>query len=553
MNVSSSTQAHYTNITNTIGISNTLKGEHYILDNLNEETNQLLNTALEGKSDQDKWMIKLSLDVALKKANIDNNTVGDTSEDTIAKNLQGYIDSRKDLPMDMLGEERIAKQLLESYKKSNTYLAAQTKEETLKSDFLNAIYSKKSIASASALTKESIQNKVNKYAESLMQNRSDTPESKLEISKMLNEFKKELLTEYKESLEGVKDGNLSLEQQATIKVLMDENSQEASNLEKLLATAEIAKKEEIAASEATAEVSQTHATGRMAEMQEKYKDVYTPMPETYSKAGEDLQWQKIYEAYPNYITPNELFKMVSKVYTEEYGEKPIQLGDKLTQKQEDEQKAAADKVFQWAYEIYGGKEGFTKMTNDVYEIQKKYPVNYMAKDGDVKNATELTRFYNAAVYEGLESGKTIDEAKKAAGEARSAFMDMDAAIRKTDPMFKGTDILYNNGKSFLQTLQDEREVNWDTKWTWDLREYGIQGDWHWLNIYDNQNKMTDEIHKKIDQYNFMLDNKDLMAKANEKLNPDDRNQIDYYEKYINEFMPAAELALKVFDNYKIYD
>ena len=39
----------------------------------------------------------------------------------------------------------------------------------------------------------------------------------------------------------------------------------------------------------------------MAEMQEKYKDVYTPVPETYSKADEDLQKQKIHEAYPNYI------------------------------------------------------------------------------------------------------------------------------------------------------------------------------------------------------------------------------------------------------------
>jgi hypothetical protein len=129
-----------------------------------------------------------------------------------------------------------------------------------------------------------------------MQNRSDTPESKLEISKMLNEFKKELLSEYKESLDGATNDDISLEQQAIIKVLMDENSQEASALEKLLATTDAATKEEVAATEATSKTSQTQVTGRMAEMEEKYKDVYTPMPETYSKADEDLQWQKIYEA-----------------------------------------------------------------------------------------------------------------------------------------------------------------------------------------------------------------------------------------------------------------
>ena len=227
------------------------------------------------------------------------------------------------------------------------------------------------------------------------------------------------------------------------------------------------------------------------------------------------------------------------------------MGDVPTKDQKDQQEIAFTK----AYEVVGGQEAFTKMQRDVFTIKDKYPVNNMAKDGDIKNAKELTRFTNAAIYEGLESGKTLLDAKKDAGMSRTVWMDEQAVLRKTDGAFNKSGILYSlDGESFLQEWNNERDVNWELNSTWDLRAYGIDDKWEWHEIYENQDEMISEIKKEISEYNFMLNNRGLMEDANNKLDPNYRDRINFYEKQINnEYMPKAELALKVFENYKIYD
>lgn len=52
-------------------------------------------------------------------------------------------------------------------------------------------------------------------------------------------IKKELLQEYKNSLESAKNDKITPQQEAIIKVLLDENKKESSSLEKLLATTEV--------------------------------------------------------------------------------------------------------------------------------------------------------------------------------------------------------------------------------------------------------------------------------------------------------------------------
>ena len=107
---------------------------------------------------------------------------------------------------------------------------------------------------------------------------------------------------------------------------MEENVKEISSLEAILASKD-------------ATVQETQATGRLAEMQEKYKDVYTPIPETYSKADEELQTQKVYEAYPNYMSLQELWDKSMSFYKGE----PIELGVTPTKSQEEHQKVSSKK------------------------------------------------------------------------------------------------------------------------------------------------------------------------------------------------------------------
>ncbi|NCO02541.1 MAG: hypothetical protein GW906_12075 [Epsilonproteobacteria bacterium] len=146
------------------------------------------------------------------------------------------------------------------------------------------------------------------------------------------------------------------------------------------------------ASSAYDSVAPTQQTDKMAQMQEKYKDVYTPIPETYSKADEDLQAAKVKEAYPNNLTLTELLHKSQEFYDGA----PIVLGQIQTQEQEEKQKIASKKMDDWITEQFGSLNALHEMTQGVQEIKDKYPVNTLSKDPSIHNAKELSRFFNAA-------------------------------------------------------------------------------------------------------------------------------------------------------------
>jgi|GEM_PF-1982883 len=416
---------------------------------------------------------------------------------------------------------------------------------------VSTIVSKRSSSSSSklqsSLIRDEIESKINQYASVLMEANGDIPESELQTSKLLNQYKIELLQEYKASIENSTDTILHAQQVAIIKVLMEENNEEVSSLEKLLST-----KNET--------VQETKATGKMAEMQEKYKDVYTPIPETYSKADEDLQLRKIHEAYPDYIDPRDFLKIVDS-----FIEGPrIQLGQKLTPAEEKAQKADYDQAFQKAYDIFGGEEAFIEMQKGAMKIKQEYPVNTWGKDERVDNEAELARFTNASVYEGLEKGMDVDEAKIYAGNLRNSFMDTSySGINFLETLIKAGRADQSALDIFLSQSEQERkkeayEVDFNTpnNSTMDLREYGIEGNWEYYDIVESQQGMIDEIEKKIAQYNFMLSNESTIKNAYRKL---DASYQDYgnnsgYKRMINEkYMPMMQDGLNIFENYNIYN
>jgi hypothetical protein len=285
--------------------------------------------------------------------------------------------------------------------------------------------------------------------------------------------------------------------------------------------------------------SQTQQNDKMDEMKVKYKDIYTPIPETYSKADEDLQKQKLYEAYPKYLTLDQVFAKQHSFYEGE----PIVLGKIPTAEQEKQLKVASDKMNAWIVQEYGSQDGFTKMVQGGQEVINKYPVNNLAKEG-VSNAKELARFQNAAIYEGLENGKIVEEAKKDAGAITELFMD------KSYMRDKFLESIGQTGG----TYEPEPIVFGPDHSLWDLRKYGIEGKWEDNKVYESDDAMIAELNKKISQFNFMLNNKGLMEEAENELAASSRGRLKSYQSEIlNERLPKVQMALDIFKNYKIYD
>ena len=282
-------------------------------------------------------------------------------------------------------------------------------------------------------------------------------------------------------------------------------------------------------------------------MEEKYKDIYTPIPETYSQEDEDLQTQKIYEAYPNYMTLKELWNKSLSFYDGE----PIKLGTTPTKEQEQAGQVASEKMSNWIKEQFGSNEALTEMEKGAQAIREQYPINQWAKDG-VENAKELSRFYNAGVYEGLEAGLSIENAKKISSSAVYSYMGISSskvmlrAMPNEELGIEGSD-LFNDYVKY-----EKQSYNYDTNI--DLRESNIEGWWRDNNVYQNDSAMISEIQKKISQFNFMLNNSNTLQEAIDKLNPNSRPEISSLQNVINnEELPEANLALKIFQNYNIYD
>ena len=283
-------------------------------------------------------------------------------------------------------------------------------------------------------------------------------------------------------------------------------------------------------------------------MQEKYKDVYTPIPETYSKADEDLQAQKIHDAYPNYISGSDFLKLVDQFYDGE----PIIPGNGITQEQKEKQEIAYQKV----YDQFGGEDAYKKMQKGVQAIKEQYPINEWAKQGYADNSKELARFTNATIYEGLERGLSLDDATKEARSVENIFMDVSYGAKMLDDMLIKAGRMSPAPEGGRETVRMEVDFNAIKNAAMDLRVYCIDGAWNGKKFIENQKDMLQEITTRISQFNFMLDNKELVDDARMKLPEYSRGPINNegYESWVNEeVLPRMQVGYEVFSKYQIYD
>jgi hypothetical protein len=291
----------------------------------------------------------------------------------------------------------------------------------------------------------------------------------------------------------------------------------------------------------------TQQTDRMAQMEEKYKDIYTPMPPRYSEETDNKITSTVREKYPNYLTFDERFKDYRIPYkanvTEQDREKLKELG------------AAWEENNKKYVESLGGQDGYDACMKYESEVKQDNPMNFWdRKDFKVSNSKELATFYNAAVYEGLESGKSLQDARIIASHAVSSFMDTSKTIYNVMVTSDTMVAKYGPG-GIVPDWSRDGAVNY--KQNIDLREYGFDMGPTTTKNSHNENVMADFAQKKLDYFNFIVDNQNIVDRKFNDLNPSyirGRNSYDDIVKpVIDEYLPQAQVAVEVFNKYKIFD
>jgi hypothetical protein len=162
----------------------------------------------------------------------------------------------------------------------------------------------------------------------------------------------------------------------------------------------------------TQSVEKTQAPDKMTQMEEKCKDIYTPMPEKFSQEIEDLQTKLIREKYPDYLT------------FDEFAQKYLVPVESPTPEAEAKAKALQDAKMAESIKTEGPNQhnGGVPYVRDaereafIASVMRQHPNNTQDKYfSNLTNSPQRARAYNAAVYEGLEAGESLIDASAKAG------------------------------------------------------------------------------------------------------------------------------------------
>ncbi|NOQ30777.1 MAG: hypothetical protein GQ570_06610 [Helicobacteraceae bacterium] len=572
MNVTSSTQTQSTQKTDKKDLNeeviDPLKGQNYVLNTLDEEGNELLNEALADNTDEEKWFIKLALDLSLsheiKDGTLKRISDIDNSKSNAISKLEEYVKMQRDLGnSDMNGAISVAEKLLVAWKSKDSFSNFENTEESPENEYIEELYSKEAIDFKSTVIKDEIEQKINEYAQLMLEERKDETKSELENAKLLNQYKNELLQEYRDSLENSKENSLNAQQQAIIKVLLDENVEETSSLEELLA-----------ATTETSTMQKTKVTKETRTPEEIIAE-YRAMPGQAGvfvegmfeeqKAAALLKHEPYFKAeYEHYEKYQDIFTPIYSNYTTE---KANNIGRDLNA-QFPEFKAMREKAYMGGTEQ--DKEAFEDMFWDYQAYNKylreKYDMDF-SSTGFNATTKESSKAYNFAVYDSLESGMSIEEATKKANGLLSSFGGREAQAF-TLMFFSG---LPEDIEEAMQI--PEHDIDYDKQI--DLRDYGFEHNfWSdaYLNTYGNDSiGEKSRIMYDVELYSFLLENDDVVNKKLDELKErayETENGTDWYdgrnedgkfnERFKRTFQSKYDNAVyanEIYEKYadKIYD
>jgi hypothetical protein len=311
----------------------------------------------------------------------------------------------------------------------------------------------------------------------------------------------------------------------------------------------------------TQSTKQTKATGKMAEMEEKYKDIYTPIPEKFSQEIEDLQTKLIRERYPDYLT----FDEFAKKYLVPIEDASPEAREKAKVLQDAKM---AESIRTEGPNRYNGGVPYVRDEEReafIASIMRQHPNNTMDKYFDLSNSPQRARAYNAAVYEGLEAGETLDEAKAKAAQVRDTYIDNTEMAQK----------IHDHSKKFFHEYYDEVERRAEEErqntlkdplpdqhplgtydgTVLDLREFGFDREIFTRVLFQNNEAMVTSLQEQIKFFDFILKNQDLVKGKYDELDEKYKLQNSFNDTVmtpVKEAFPIVQRALDVFSKYEIY-
>jgi len=116
------------------------------------------------------------------------------------------------------------------------------------------------------------------------------------------------------------------------------------------------------ATSAYIEATPTSPISRMEQMQEKYKDIYSPMPAFYSKEREELQVEKIREVYPDAMSNSDAMQWIENNLIS------FKLGEIESQENKETNQANTNKLM----DSLGGIDKFNESVLYTREMRDKY-------------------------------------------------------------------------------------------------------------------------------------------------------------------------------------
>lgn len=299
-------------------------------------------------------------------------------------------------------------------------------------------------------------------------------------------------------------------------------------------------------------------------MEEKYKDVYTPMPEKFSQEIEDLQTKLIRERYPDYLT------------FDEFAEKYLVPIESPTPEAKAKAKALQDAKMAESIRTEGPNQynGGVPYVRDeereafIASIMRQHPNNTQDKYfSNLTNSSQRARAYNAAVYEGLEAGESLVDASIKAGQVQNTYIDNTELYE--EQFSRSRKFFHEYYDEVDRRAEEERQnmlkdplpdqTNKLGKYNGtvlDLREYGFDREIRTLALSKSNSAMIASIQEQIKFFDFILTNQDIVKGKYDELEERYKEQNSFDETVIRpvkESLPIAQRALEVFSNYEIFD
>lgn len=204
----------------------------------------------------------------------------------------------------------------------------------------------------------------------------------------------------------------------------------------------------------------------------------------------------------------------------------------------------------------------------IRSVMTAHPNNTMDKYFDLSNSPQRARAYNAAVYEGLEAGESLDVARAKASQVRDTYIDntemaqkmfdrsraffheyYDEVERRAEEAKK---IMERDG--ILQLQKEDNSIKYDGT-VLDLREYGFDRKISTFALSKSNTAMVTSLQEQIKFFDFILKNQDLVKGKYDELDEKYKQRNSFNETVITpvkEALPIAQRALDVFSQYEIY-